>query len=250
MLQPPGDLGLPEEAAQALGVAVAAGLEELQRHLAIQLGVAGQEDLAQGPRGVEAQVAILGPRGGRLPARRRRSGSASVPRSRSPCRSGGGRAAATGRCDGRAPRPARGRWSRAPRPRGSGPARAAPPSAAGTRPVAGRRVRGDHGDTSPSRRGSEAGHLAPQGLDQPQPGRLPSALDRALGDVRGRRPPRPATAPGRTAGRTPRALPPAGPRPRDGSRSRRRDDRGRASCPAGSATPRPMGRRSRPATLA
>ena len=69
MLQPPGHLGLLEEASQALGVAVATGLEELQRHVAIQLGVAGQEDLAQGPRGMEAQVAILGPRGGRLPAR-------------------------------------------------------------------------------------------------------------------------------------------------------------------------------------
>jgi len=69
MLQPAGDLGLLEEPTQALGVAGPAGLDELQGLLAIELGVAGEEDLAQPAGGVEAEVNIIGPRGGRLPAR-------------------------------------------------------------------------------------------------------------------------------------------------------------------------------------
>ena len=44
------------------------GLDELERHLAIELGVPGQEDLAQGPRGVETEVAELGAGGGRVAA--------------------------------------------------------------------------------------------------------------------------------------------------------------------------------------
>ena len=122
MLEPSGDLGLLEEPAQALGVAGAAGLEELERHLAVELGVSGQEDLAQGAGGVEAEFAELGPRRGRLSAR-------------SAGRRGGRRFAAD-RVDpvqewvepqqqvDAAPeriRPARGKWSRALRRRGSRP---------------------------------------------------------------------------------------------------------------------------------
>jgi hypothetical protein len=69
MLEPPGDLRLLEEPAQALGVPSALGLEELERDLTVQLGIAGHEDLAEGACGVKAEVAEIGPRRGRLPAR-------------------------------------------------------------------------------------------------------------------------------------------------------------------------------------
>jgi len=56
VFEPPGDLGLHEEPAPALGIACPPLLEELQGHLAVQVLAERHENLAQPPRGVELQV--------------------------------------------------------------------------------------------------------------------------------------------------------------------------------------------------
>ena len=55
MFEPAGDLGLQQEPPTAVGVVGSFGLDLLQRHLALKLGVEGHRDLADASLGVGAQ---------------------------------------------------------------------------------------------------------------------------------------------------------------------------------------------------
>ena len=63
MLEPAGDLGLEQEPRAAVGVVGAFGLDLLQGHLALQLGVERDRDLADPPLSVRAKDAKPHPRG-------------------------------------------------------------------------------------------------------------------------------------------------------------------------------------------
>ena len=125
MLEPAGDLGLEQEAGPAGGVVGPLGLELLQRHLAVQLGVERHGDLAQAPPGVRPEDREPRAGGRRLPGIR--EGRLPIGLSRGRRRTGRGRAwrrardrpAASARRGGRRAR----RW-----PPGSPPA--SPPCAA------------------------------------------------------------------------------------------------------------------------
>ena len=57
MLEPAGDLGLQQEPRAAVGVVGALGLDLLQRHLALELGVERDRDLADAPLGMRPEDA-------------------------------------------------------------------------------------------------------------------------------------------------------------------------------------------------
>jgi hypothetical protein len=63
VLQPAGDLRLVLEPAAVAGIVGIAVLDLLQRHVAVQLGVAGEEDLAEAAAGVGPQDAEPRPKG-------------------------------------------------------------------------------------------------------------------------------------------------------------------------------------------
>ena len=92
MLQPAGDLGLQQEPRAAVGVVGVPVLDLLERHLAVQLLVVGDEDLAQAAAGVRAEDAEPLARGGghAIEARRdfRRAGESAGQVSREPNRPG------------------------------------------------------------------------------------------------------------------------------------------------------------------
>ena len=64
VFEPPRDLGLLEEPPLAVRVVDPLRLDELQRHVAVQILAMGHEDFAQSPLGMEAKFAVLRDAGG------------------------------------------------------------------------------------------------------------------------------------------------------------------------------------------
>ena len=69
MLQPAGDLGFQQEPGAALGIVGALGFDLLQRHLALELGVERDRDLADAALGVGPEDPEADAFGGRAPER-------------------------------------------------------------------------------------------------------------------------------------------------------------------------------------